>query len=132
MGCDADGLVGALGGAAAGCALGCLNPLKWFKGSKLTPNKVRNYLSKVDKKTRSELARDIESIGLKLKGKSSDGRFMEFVDRRGNVRVKIHPPDKRTKYDHMHIYDSKGNPLDKNLNRVNRRSEDAHIRIKGG
>ncbi|XDT72080.1 polymorphic toxin type 17 domain-containing protein [Hahella sp. SMD15-11] len=34
MGCDADGLIGALGGAAAGCALGGLNPLKWFKGPK--------------------------------------------------------------------------------------------------
>ena len=53
-------------------------------------------------------------------------------DRFDNIRIKIHPPDKVTKYDHLHIYDKKGNSLDKNLQIVERTTSEAHIPIKGG
>ncbi len=32
-----------------------------------------------------------------------------------NVRMKI-PPDKVTNYDHVHLFDENGNPIDANLN----------------
>ncbi|XOQ15216.1 MAG: hypothetical protein ACFWTY_14600 [Shouchella clausii] len=35
-----------------------------------------------------------------------------------------------TKYDHVYIFDESGNPLDVNLNVVDRKSPDAHINIK--
>lgn len=44
--------------------------------------------------------------------------------------MKIDPSDKVTKYDHVHIFDESGNPLDVNLNVVDRKSPDAHIPYK--
>ena len=41
--------------------------------------------------------------------------------------MKVDPPDKFTKYDQVHILDELGNPLDVNLNIVDRKSPDAHI-----
>lgn len=40
------------------------------------------------------------------------------------------PPDKVTKYDHVHLFDESGNPIDINLNVVDRKSSDAHIPIR--
>ena len=97
---------------------------------RLTKKRIRNYLSKVNKKTPLEISKDLQAIGLKLKGSSPDGRFMEFVGRFENVRVKIHPADQVTKYPHLHIYDIRGNSLDKALNKVSPKSPDAHIPIK--
>ena len=74
---------------------------------------------------------DLESIGLKLKGKSPDERFLDFQDKFGNVRVKIHPPDAVTNYDHLHIYNKFGNSLNKHLESVERTSVDAHIPYGG-
>lgn len=73
----------------------------------------------------------MESVGVKLKGKSSDSNFMEFVDKHGNVRAKIHPPDKVTTYDHLHIYDRSRMPLNTNLKPVSPRDPAAHIEIRG-
>ena len=91
----------------------------------------RRYLDNVDSVPRTKLVSDMERVGLTLKGLSPDGRFMEFVDKQGNVRAKIHPPDKVTPYNHLHIYDRKQQPLDKGLNYVDQRSPDAHIKISG-
>lgn len=44
--------------------------------------------------------------------------------------MRIDPPDKMTKYDHVHLFDKNGNPLDKNLRIVDRKSPDAHIPYK--
>jgi hypothetical protein len=66
---------------------------------------------------------------LNKKGSSPDGRFIEYVDSKGRTRIKIHPADPQTLHSHMHIYDSKGNPLDKNLKTGSRRSSDVHIQI---
>ena len=52
--------------------------------SKLSPGKIKTYLSNVDQVPRATLVKDMESIGLKLKGKGSpDGKFMEFIDHKG-------------------------------------------------
>ncbi|WP_276528074.1 RHS repeat domain-containing protein, partial [Pectobacterium aquaticum] len=116
------------------------NPLEWVdpfglekKGPhdpKLTKDRIKDYLSDVKSVPREQLIEDLKSSGLKVKGQSPDGRFVEFVDKSGNVRAKIHPADKVTKYEHLHLYDKKGNPLDVNLNRVDYRSPDAHIGIR--
>ena len=73
----------------------------------------------------------MEKMGLKVKGKSPDGKFVEMVDKQGRVKAKFHPPDKKTTYDHLHIYDSKGNPLNTNLKIVERTSPEAHIPLGG-
>ncbi len=44
--------------------------------------------------------------------------------------ARIDPPDNVTLYDHIHLYDSSGNPIDINGNIVPRESPDAHIKIK--
>ena len=93
---------------------------------------IKNYLKSIEQVSRSKLVSDMESIGLTIKGQSPDFRFMEFVDKRGIVRAKIHPPDKVTSYHHLHIYDRKQVPLDKNLEHANPRSPEAHIKISEG
>ncbi|CAG9001020.1 MAG: hypothetical protein CENE_03028 [Candidatus Celerinatantimonas neptuna] len=96
----------------------------------LTSSKVKDYLSNVEDVPREQLVKDLQSMGLKVKGQSPDGRFMEFVDKEGNVRVKIHPSDKVTKYNHLHVYDKESNPLNSSLNKVDRKSPEAHIKIQ--
>ncbi|WP_396583052.1 pre-toxin TG domain-containing protein [Bacillus sp. SG20033] len=56
--------------------------------------------------------------------------FTHVRDTSGNIRMRIDPPDKMTKYDHVHLFDKTGNPLDKNLKIVDRKSPDAHIPYK--
>nr|MBA2655336.1 hypothetical protein [Gammaproteobacteria bacterium] len=58
-----------------------------------------------------------------------DGRFMSFVDKQGNVRIKIHPADRVTRYEHMHIYTKSGNDLSSELSKIYYRSQEAHIQI---
>lgn len=94
---------------------------------KLTFQRIRDYLKNIKGKTRQDIKKSLEDIGLKLKGKSLDDRFMEFVDKAGNVRAKIHPPDAVTQYNHLHIYNRTGNALDKLLNQVLPKSPAAHI-----
>ncbi len=96
----------------------------------LTKGKILNYLSKVDSIPKEQLVSDLHSIGLSLKGQSPGGKFMEFIDHNGNVRVKIHPPDKITKYQHIHLYDKFGNSLDSNLSKVSRKDVVSHIKIE--
>jgi hypothetical protein len=97
---------------------------------RLSPGKIKTYLSNVDQVPRETLIKDMESIGLKLKGGSPDGRFMEFIDHKGRVRAKIHPPDGVTTTNHLHIYDSNGNSLNKVLEPVKKTSPDAHVPIQ--
>lgn len=56
--------------------------------------------------------------------------FVHNRDANDNVRMKIDPPDKVTKYDHVHLFDESGNPIDVNLNVVDRKNPDAHIPYK--
>ncbi len=97
---------------------------------------IKAYLSNMKSVKKGKLVKDLESMGLKLKGESPDGKFKTFVDKKGRVRAQIHPPDKKvtpnsTKYDHVHIYDSKGRPLDKSLKTGKENSPDVHIEYGG-
>ncbi len=77
---------------------------------------------------------DLKSIGLKAKGGRVDRPFLEFINRRGRLRAKLHPPDKLptgTRYPHLHVYDRAGNSLNHNLKIVSRKSPAAHIPIGG-
>jgi hypothetical protein len=97
--------------------------------SRLNRAQLKDYLSNVHEIPRDQLIKDLESIGLKLRGGSKDGRFMSFFDKYGNERVKIHPPDRATTYDHIHIYDKNGRDLNADLSTVSYKSPEAHIPI---
>lgn len=53
--------------------------------------------------------------------------FVHVRDEAGNLRMRIDPPDKKTQYDHVHLFNEKGDPLDTKLKVVDKRSPDAHI-----
>lgn len=91
---------------------------------------IREIAASAAARTRTELIEDLQAGGLRLKGRSPDGRFAEFVDGNSTVRAKIHPPDAVTTYAHLHLYDSEGNALDSALRPVSQKSPDAHIRIR--
>src|SRR5690606_6923068 len=95
--------------------------------SRLNRAQIRNYLSNAHEIPREQLIKDLESVGLKFKGSAEDGRWMDFIDKQGNIRVKIHPPDKVTTYEHMHVYDKSGKDLSSNLSRVHYRDPEGHI-----
>lgn len=94
-----------------------------------TPESLRAFLKGIKNIPRKELSKELENIGLKLKGQSPDGRLMEFTDDAGNVIVKIHPADQVTTYDHIHIYNKTGESLDESLNVVKKTDKAAHIEI---
>lgn len=56
--------------------------------------------------------------------------FVHIRDADGNMCIRINPPDKVTKYPHVHAYDSDGNLLDSVGNIVDRKSPDGHIPYK--
>ena len=56
----------------------------------------------------------------------NNGR-VHIKNSKGDYKIRIDPPDRITDYNHMHIYDKNGKPLDINGNIVNRKSLDAHI-----
>ncbi|MBF0776543.1 transposase [Streptococcus azizii] len=58
--------------------------------------------------------------------------FVHIKDENGTFRIKLDPPDWRTDYPHMHIYDENENLLDINGNIVNRRSPEGHIPWNNG
>jgi hypothetical protein len=104
----------------------------WFVGltSRLNRAQLKDYLSNVHEIPREQLVKELQSSGLKFKGQERGGEFMEFTDKQGRLRIKIHPPDPKTPYHHIHIYDRNGRPLSSDLNIVTRRSEEAHIEIQ--
>jgi len=97
---------------------------------RLTKGFIIDYLRNVKHISRDQFINDLQLIGLKMKGCSPDMKFMEFVNQRGQVRVKLHPADKITNYSHIHILDSSGKSLNRNLRQVNHKSIEAHIAIK--
>ncbi len=96
----------------------------------LTPSVVKDFAKNLPTMTRQDIIAELQKAGLTLKGQSPNGQFMEFVDASGRVRVKIHPPDKVTTYDHVHLYDGQGRPLNQGLKPDNTRSPATHIPIK--
>ena len=55
---------------------------------------------------------------------------LHVKDNNNIMRLRVDPPDKHTPYNHLHIYDKNGKPLDSNWKPVGRRDPEAHIRIK--
>lgn len=53
--------------------------------------------------------------------------FVHIKDANGNIRIRIDPADSVTNYQHMHLYDSKGNSLDSAGNIVKYKDTSAHI-----
>lgn len=93
-----------------------------------------NDLKNLPNMTRADIARVIKEKmpSLQYKGGSPDGRFMQWKDSHGRTRIRIDPPDPETPFDHIHLYDSKGNSLDIDLNVKPMNSPDVHIPIKAG
>ena len=59
--------------------------------------------------------------------KTENNGYTHIKDENGKTRIRLDPPDNKTPYDHKHLYDENGNPLDANGNIVNKKSPDAHI-----
>jgi RHS repeat-associated protein len=95
----------------------------------LTKGAITNFTNNVQNLSRTDLIKGLESVGLRITGSGQGGKFMEFSDKAGRVRAKIHPPDKKTPTDHLHLYDSNGNSLNRNLEVVPRNDPAAHIPI---
>ena len=92
-------------------------------------NNITRANSSLNKISKKLLIKKMKSSGFSIKGKSPDGKFLEFIDKEGRLRAKIHPPDKITKYNHLHLYDECGNSLNSKLKKVSSRSIEAHIEI---
>ncbi len=96
-----------------------------------TGNGVGNFVGKINADNIPNMTKNDILEGLPSNWKYTENNgFVHIRDANGNVRMKIDPPDKVTKYDHVHIFDESGNPLDVNLNVVDRKSPDAHIPYK--
>ncbi|WP_419185173.1 hypothetical protein [Lysinibacillus sphaericus] len=96
-----------------------------------TGNGVGNFVGKINADNIPNMTKNDILEGLPSNWKHTENNgFVHIRDANGNVRMKIDPPDKVTKYDHVHIFDESGNPLDVNLNVVDRKSPDAHIPYK--
>ena len=94
---------------------------------KFARQKIKNWLRNVNQMDPSKLRSDLESAGFDRASPYSQHY------KRGDITIKLDNPDSSTPYNHMHIeVGPKGNKIyyDLKLNRVDRRSPDAHIRIR--
>lgn len=98
------------------------------KSNEITKNASGAKLNKLSPKDINNMSLDDlrKSIPDDWKIFENNGR-VHIKDANGQMRVRIDPPDKITKYKHMHIYDDLGNPLDKLGNIVDRTSIDGHL-----
>ena len=97
--------------------------------TRLNRTQIKGYLANIHTIPREQLIQDLESVGFKFKGSAEDGRFMDFIDKQGNLRVKLHPPDRITQYDHIHIYNKRGQDLNTELSTVSYKSPEGHIQM---
>lgn len=98
------------------------------KGKSVKP---RNFAGKIDAGNIPNMSKKeiLEALPSDWNYTNHNG-FIHIRDDNGVVRMRIDPPDKVTNYDHVHIFDENGNPLDVNLIIIDRRSPDAHIPYK--
>lgn len=107
--------------------------MRYFKsdsGNAVTGKTGVNFAGKINTADISNMSKN-ELIG-KLPSDwkvTENNGFVDVRDTEGNIRMRIDPPDKVTNYDHVHLYDEHGKPLDVNLNIVDRKSPKAHIPI---
>ena len=94
-----------------------LNPLVGLDLNNMDRNEIKAVLEK--------------NPNIQFKGQSPDGTRMhwEWVET-GEYAARIDPPDNITTYDHIHLYDKNGNPLDIDGNIVDRKDPEGHIKIK--
>lgn len=105
------------------------DPTKPFQYVK--PVELRNYLKNVGNYKRDKIMADATKMGFELKGISPKGHVL-FIDKKTKLpRLKIHPKDNDTIYEHIHIYTKNGKSLDMNLRVVSYRSPAAHIEYGG-
>ncbi|WP_270996053.1 T7SS effector LXG polymorphic toxin [Listeria seeligeri] len=97
---------------------------KKTSGGKLDFN--NNKFSGINEMTKDDILNDLP-VGWKY---TKNNGFIHVRDSSGNVRMKFDPPDNVTNFDHIHLFDNNGNPIDINGNVVNRKSSDAHIPYK--
>ncbi|MBF2347460.1 hypothetical protein IA806_12930 [Listeria seeligeri] len=97
---------------------------KKTSGGKLDFN--NNKFSGINEMTKDDILNDLP-VGWKY---TENNGFIHVRDSNGNVRMKFDPPDNVTNFDHIHLFDNNGNPIDINGNVVNRKSSDAHIPYK--
>lgn len=98
-----------------------------YKGSVLPVTYIGNLkLSSIPNLSRSTIISRLP----KSWRKDYNGPYIHARDSNGVVRVRFDPPDSKTKYYHVHIFNSKGQPLNKNGVVVSKRSPSAHIRYK--
>jgi hypothetical protein len=98
-------------------------------GITLTPKRLREYLSNVGSYSKEKIIADAKACGLNIKPGCEKGTkgHLDLINKRGKIRLKIHPADRNTPYDHLHIYNNKFNSLDIYLNEVHYTSTAAHI-----
>jgi len=109
------------------------DPNTWIDMLGLTPFSLDDIanLGSMNRQQISEMISENYSDVLEYKGGSPDGRFMQWKYKdTGTTAVRIDPPDKVTLYDHIHLYDTNGNPLDVNGNIGSVDSPDVHIKIQ--
>ncbi|MBO0468129.1 hypothetical protein JZO73_11385 [Enterococcus plantarum] len=87
---------------------------------------TKNNFSNIPKMSKSDI---LNSIPKDWSYTENNG-FVHVRDSNGQVRMKIDPPDKVTKYDHVHLFDKDGNVINKNGQIVGRKSSEAHIPYK--
>ena len=94
---------------------------------KLTKQKIIEYLHNIENISREQMVLDARAFGLDLNNKHFNSPCIEFSDKREIIRFKMHEPDRWTSYNHIHIYDNNGRPLNIKLEIVSRVSKEAHI-----
>lgn len=90
-----------------------------------TYNELSNIFMKYSPKkwsvndTRNDITRDLNKPG-----------YIHVYDDKNNYRYRVDPPDKFSKYEHIHFFDKYGNALNSNYEVVSKKSKEAHIPIK--
>lgn len=62
--------------------------------------------------------------------KTENNGFVHIRDINGKMRMRINPPDAKTKYHHVHLFNKNGLPLNKNQKVVSPSSPEANIPYK--
>lgn len=101
------------------------SPAKSMKGRNVGTTNLFGSLNtrNIPNMSRSQI---LEKIPKSWKYTNHNG-FVHVRDASGQLRMRIDPPDSKTKYHHVHLFNQTGKPLNKNMKVVNRNSREAHI-----
>ena len=102
-----------------------------FAGGKDTEETISNVTQNLDTNNIPSMTKQeiIDNISDNWRYIENNG-FVHIKDSTGKIRIRIDPPDKVTRYPHVHVYDGKGNLLDRFGNIVDKKSPDGHIPYK--